>query len=592
MAEEKKQDEFDILDGLSIKIRNYKCFGDEPQGFDTIKPINVIVGKNNSGKSSLLDAVGFVFGPKAVEVTSGQLAIYEHYHEPLPGEEGKIPIISRCISKEDIDQMRQSIPAQEHRELESVKSQAMTYNLLPEGRWEWDASSLELDNINPFQTGFDIHFKRILKACRDRDILRLSSARNFHKEEPFDKVEPYPSNVPALTIKPAGEGATQVFEYCLNNADGDPQIILRDLHRAVNDILCPDTAIDSFTSRRNHVGEYEVAMIEPMKDSVWISRSGDGLKTILLVLAQMIAIPRLRKRELGEFVLAFEELENSLHPALLRRLLAYIREKAKNEGAIFFLTTHSPVVIDFFARDELAQIVQVTHDGENAAVRTVQNPEDGWNALDDLGVRPSDTLQTNGVIWVEGTSDCVYINRWIELWDEKLQEGVHYQCLHYGGDSLLSMMGETDEERSIWLANMRRLNPNMVFIADSDRKTHAEDIDEHIRWIEENMPDDDRCMMWITAGKEIENYYPKEAIAALTENTSTRSIGPLEGYKGYYTKMFQAGSRKQGIPQAAGKKSFARRITPHLTRADLEQVLDMKERMDELISCIKSWNGM
>ena len=250
------------------------------------------------------------------------------------------------------------------------------------------------------------------------------------------------------------------------------------------------------------------------------------------------------------------------------------------------------MVIDFFARDELAQIVQVTHDGENAAVRTVQNPEDGWNALDDLGVRPSDTLQTNGVIWVEGTSDCVYINRWIELWDEKLQEGVHYQCLHYGGDSLLSMMGETDEERSIWLANMRRLNPNMVFIADSDRKTHAEDIDEHIRWIEENMPDDDRCMMWITAGKEIENYYPKEAIAALTENTSTRSIGPLEGYKGYYTKMFQAGSRKQGIPQAAGKKSFARRITPHLTRADLEQVLDMKERMDELISCIKSWNGM
>jgi len=44
---------------LSIKIRNYKCFGDEPQGFDEILPINVIVGKNNSGKSSLVEAVQY-----------------------------------------------------------------------------------------------------------------------------------------------------------------------------------------------------------------------------------------------------------------------------------------------------------------------------------------------------------------------------------------------------------------------------------------------------------------------------------------------------------------------------------------------------
>lgn len=44
---------------ISIKIKNYKCFDDELQGFDEVKPINVIIGKNNSGKSSLLDLISF-----------------------------------------------------------------------------------------------------------------------------------------------------------------------------------------------------------------------------------------------------------------------------------------------------------------------------------------------------------------------------------------------------------------------------------------------------------------------------------------------------------------------------------------------------
>ena len=49
--------DFDKLKNFSIKIRNYKCFGDEAQGFDSFKPVNVIIGKNNCGKSSLLEVI-------------------------------------------------------------------------------------------------------------------------------------------------------------------------------------------------------------------------------------------------------------------------------------------------------------------------------------------------------------------------------------------------------------------------------------------------------------------------------------------------------------------------------------------------------
>ena len=47
-----------LREGVSAKIGNYKCFR-EPQGFEEILPINVIIGRNNSGKSSLLDLIEF-----------------------------------------------------------------------------------------------------------------------------------------------------------------------------------------------------------------------------------------------------------------------------------------------------------------------------------------------------------------------------------------------------------------------------------------------------------------------------------------------------------------------------------------------------
>ena len=41
----------------SIYFKGHSCFKKDWAGFDTIKPINVIIGRNNSGKSHLLDLV-------------------------------------------------------------------------------------------------------------------------------------------------------------------------------------------------------------------------------------------------------------------------------------------------------------------------------------------------------------------------------------------------------------------------------------------------------------------------------------------------------------------------------------------------------
>ena len=41
----------------SIHFKGHRCFKDEWAGFDAVKPLNVVIGRNNSGTSNLLDLI-------------------------------------------------------------------------------------------------------------------------------------------------------------------------------------------------------------------------------------------------------------------------------------------------------------------------------------------------------------------------------------------------------------------------------------------------------------------------------------------------------------------------------------------------------
>ena len=61
------------------------------------------------------------------------------------------------------------------------------------------------------------------------------------------------------------------------------------------------------------------------------------------------------------------------------------------------------------------------------------------SALQDIGVTASDILQASSVIWVEGPSDRINVNRWIELIGANLIEGlIAPSCLTAGVCSLTS----------------------------------------------------------------------------------------------------------------------------------------------------------
>ena len=226
---------------------------------------------------------------------------------------------------------------------------------------------------------------------------------------------------------------------------------------------------------------------------------------------------------------AFEELENNLHPALLRRLFQYLEDYAVNEKAKIFLTTHSSIALDFFGVSGNAQITHVFHDGESARTTTVPTHFGRVNIISELGARPSDLLQANGLIWVEGPSDRIYLNRWIELYtDGRLREGRDYQCVFYGGSLLARVEFKSPEDEVAELANLFQINHNLVVVCDGDREAEDSDIKPRVKRIREEVEKIDGAHTWITDAKEIENYLPGSVLSEAFLKLEFRSLTRLK----------------------------------------------------------------
>lgn len=348
----------------------------------------------------------------------------------------------------------------------------------------------------------------------------------------------------------------------------------------MNLIFGPDANFTKIDTRERD--GWEVYLDEVQKGRIPLSQSGSGLKTIIIVLAYLHLIPRIEGFDISKYLFGFEELENNLHPALQRRLLHFLREFAAKHGCRFFLTTHSPVEIDYFARDSEAQLLHVTHDGKHATVSTLSSYGRRRQILDDLDIRASDILQANGIIWVEGPSDRIYLNKWIELWTNgAYREGAHYQILFYGGKLLAHLDAEAPDTTT---ATIRLLltNRNVAILVDSDKPND----DARINSTKQRVSDEIRRVggyAWVTLGREIENYIPSGVLHEVLNLAS--DPGPHDDVP----KAILA--EKTNLRKFADKVTLAQAITPHLTIEHLRQTHDLAIQLTSLVEHIKRWNG-
>lgn len=332
---------------------------------------------------------------------------------------------------------------------------------------------------------------------------------------------------------------------------------------------------------------------------------GTGVHEVVILAAATI---------LSDTVLCIEEPELHLNPILQRKLMRYLSERTSNQ---YFITTHSPSIMDTVG----AEVYHIVYEKGASRVYRASSDDDKSSVCEDLGYHPSDLLQANCVIWVEGPSDRIYLNYWLHHHDSNLIEGIHYSIMFYGG-RLLSHLSYSDFESESWIKDfisLRRLNRRGMVLIDSDRTSEQAEINKTKQRICEEFEQDGYA--WVTNGREIENYIPKEQLAEAIKITHPKSEPSTSFGKydnclkmkarntdslGNTDKNSQADDRnitrvstrnyklkqpsvEQNKESQADKVKVAKYVTENYPTPDFQQ-LDLEERILEVIKYIKESN--
>ena len=271
-------------------------------------------------------------------------------------------------------------------------------------------------------------------------------------------------------------------------------------------------------------------------------------------------------------IVCIEEPEIHLHPELQRKFLNFLNRTNNT----YFITTHSNVFLDY---TENTSVYHVKYDGVKSEIFHAKRTEGAINVLEDLGYRSSDIMQANGVIWVEGPSDRVYLLNWLNLLEPSIKEGLHFVIMFYGGRLLSHLTFETEKVIDE-LIPLLKMNYNAFVIMDRDGFASKVKLNDTKKRIQAEIGGK-KC--WVTKGREIENYISAKSAGEWLNNNKFVWEADMK----FESEVVRINPK---IKYNTNKSKYAKEIIKFIHHEDLV-VSDLKLKLQELINIIKEWNA-
>jgi|TARA_B110001469_G_scaffold19_1_gene40 putative ATP-dependent endonuclease of OLD family len=541
-------------------IKNYRSFNEEGVTLDNMKKINVIIGKNNCGKSNVL---------RFLQTLNSNIQELNKFPNDIQNQHrrnGQQSILQLKIKGEDLPINIDKNHAGRDFDYNKFLSD---YHIID---FSINSKSIELPKIFetlnqqqliPFQSQFSTAgVAQLLKTIKDnwtRGIIKII-------QDTFTDL----IYIPHLRVIKEGHS------FGDSNSSINGSNIISKMFEMQNPLIGDEKSRDKFnliqTFVRDLINKPDLEIEIPhTKEEIVLTIDdnrlplesfGTGIHQLVLLCSTLVIHEN--------SIVCIEEPEIHLHPELQRKFIKFLGE-TKN---IYFLTTHSNIFLDSRYK---TSIYHVQNDGIKSSIFNANRTAKTFSILNDLGYHSSDILQSNGIIWVEGPSDRTFILKWIDLLDSSLVEGLHFSIMFYGG-RLLSHLSFQNEKIISELIPLLKLNRNAYVIMDRDGFSSVTKLNATKSRIKAELGDRNS---WVTKGREIENYI---SVNTLKKWLEVDKIKP-DANKKIEDIISKVSTKKY----ATLKSKYSAEIIKHIDEDDLN-VLDLKLKLNQLIKKINSWN--
>jgi len=172
-------------------------------------------------------------------------------------------------------------------------------------------------------------------------------------------------------------------------------------------------------------------MYEEYGKTLDILYSGTGLKHFLDVLVKTTLS--------GAKLILLDEPELGLHPDLQRKFFEYLNELATKKGVQIFIGTHSQVALNF---NEIFSFYRIINSRGTRKLIPVSGKAIE-TVLSDLGIKPSDIFNHDICLLVEGASDVIFWEHIIRNIYKEEFKNIAIGIIQYGGSNVAGIIKGT-----------------------------------------------------------------------------------------------------------------------------------------------------